>query len=234
MEAIVLAGGKGERLAEVAQGRPKPLVPVAGRPLVSYQLVRLARAGVRHAIIACAAGRREEFERDLAEIGLELTVVEEPEPLGRGGGVRMAAARRRAPGPVYALNGDDLSDVDLEALFVWHQETDAAATVTVARPPSPFGIVELGDDDLIVGFNEGRRIPYWVSCGVYVLSDEALERFPERGDHETTAFPALAADRRLRAFRHEGLWLPVNTPKDVRRAEEYVAAHPEWLVAARM
>ena len=72
-------------------------------------------------------------------------------------------------------------------------------------------------------------MPYWVSCGVYVLGEEALARLPERGDHETSTFPALAAEGRLRAFRHEGTWITVNTPKDLRRAEEYVSAHPEWL-----
>ena len=62
--------------------------------------------------------------------------------------------------------------------------------------------------------------------------EEALARFPERGDHETSTFPELAAEGRLLAYRHEGLWLTVNTPKDLRRAEEYVSAHPDWLVAA--
>ena len=77
-------------------------------------------------------------------------------------------------------------------------------------------------------------MPYWVNCGIYVLSEEALERFPEHGDHESTAFPELAAEGRLRAFRHEGLWLTVNTPKELRAAAEHVAAHPEWLRADRV
>jgi NDP-sugar pyrophosphorylase family protein len=231
VEAIVLAGGKAERLGEAAQGKPKPLVPVAGRPLVAYQLARLARAGVNRVIVACAAGRGEEFERELADAGLELVVAEEPEPLGRGGGIRMAAAWRRDPGEIIALNGDELVDVDFAALLDSHRGTRPAATIAVARPPSPFGLVDIGDDDVVTGFSEGGRIPYWVNCGIYVLEDESIERFPARGDHETTAFPELAAEGRLRAFRHEGLWLTVNTPKDLRRAEEHVAAHPEWLAA---
>ena len=81
------------------------------------------------------------------------------------------------------------------------------------------------------GFREAGRVPFWVNCGMYVLGPEALSRFPERGDHESTTFPELAAEGALRAFRHEGLWLTVNTPKDLRRAEEHVAAHPEWLAA---
>ena len=63
-----------------------------------------------------------------------------------------------------------------------------------------------------------------------ILDDEALERFPERGDHETTTFPDLADEGRLRAYRHEGLWLTVNTPKDLRLAEEHLAANPGWPV----
>jgi NDP-sugar pyrophosphorylase family protein len=229
VEAIVLAGGRAERLGDAAQGRPKPLVPVAGRPLVSYQLLRLAAAGVDRVIVACAAGRGAEFERELGELGLEVVVAEEPEPLGRGGGIRMAASWRRDGGEVYALNGDELVDVDFRGLLARHRESGPAATITVARPPSPFGVVELGEDDTVVGFSEGGRVPYWVNAGIYVLSEEAIERFPARGDHESSTFPELAAAGRLRAFRHEGLWLTVNTPKDLRRAEEHVAAHPEWL-----
>ncbi len=81
----------------------------------------------------------------------------------------------------------------------------------------------------MTGFHEVSRVPYWVNCGIYVLSEEALARFPEKGDHETTTFPELAGEGRLRAFRHTGTWLTVNTPKELRRADEYVAEHPEWL-----
>ena len=72
-------------------------------------------------------------------------------------------------------------------------------------------------------------MPYWVNCGNYVLSDQAIERFPDRGDHESTTFPELAAEGSLHAYRHEGLWLTVNTPKELRVATEHVASHPEWL-----
>ena len=92
-------------------------------------------------------------------------------------------------------------------------------------------MVDLDEDDVVNGFQEAGRIPYWVNCGIYVFSGEAVERLPERGDHETTTFPELVAERRLRAFRHEGLWLTVNTPKELRTATEHLAAHPEWLRA---
>jgi NDP-sugar pyrophosphorylase family protein len=231
LEAIILAGGKAERLGDAAGGRPKSLVDVAGRPLVSYQVARLARAGVGRVIVACAAGQGGLFESELRGLGAEIAVAEEPERLGRGGGIKFAAHERREQGDVYALNGDELVDVDFRPLLTRHGQAGGAATVAVARPKSPFGVVDLGDGDVVEGFSEGGRIPYWVNCGIYVLSEEAIERFPERGDHETTTFPELVSERRLFAYRHEGLWLTVNTPKELRTAAEHVAAHPDWLAA---
>jgi NDP-sugar pyrophosphorylase family protein len=228
VEAIILAGGKAERLGDAAAGMPKPLVPVAGRPLAGWQIALLADAGVDRVIVSCAKGDGEEFERQLAGLGPEIAIAEEPERLGRGGGIRFSAQRRRETGDVYALNGDELLDVDFRALLDRHRASGAAATITVAQPKSPFGVVDL-DGDRVTGFSEGGTIACWVSCGVYVLGEEALERFPEKGDHEATTFPELAAEGRLGAVRHEGIWLTVNTPKDLRRAEDHVSAHPDWL-----
>jgi len=229
VEAILLAGGKAERLAEAAQGRPKALVPVAGRPLAAYQVALLAAAGVQRVVVSCAEGQGPAFERELAGLGPEIVTVEEPEPLGRGGGLRLAAEALADHSGCFALNGDELLDVDFPGLARSHDEKDGAATITVTRVRSPFGVVELSEDDLVTGFREAPVLDDWVSCGVYFLGSEALARLPERGDHEATTFPELAGEGKLRAFRHEGLWITVNTPKDLRLAEKHVEEHPEWL-----
>jgi NDP-sugar pyrophosphorylase family protein len=231
VEAIILAGGKAERLGAASGGRPKALVDVAGRPLAAYQVGRLAGAGVTRVIFACAAGTGELFRDELAGLGVEIVAAEEPERLGRGGGIKFAARERRERGEVFALNGDELIDVDFNGLLAAHRAGDALATIAVARPKSQFGLVDVDDDDVVHGFQEAGRVPYWVNCGNYVLAEEAIARFPDRGDHESSTFPELAAEGRLRAFRHEGLWLTVNTPKELRVAQEQVAAHPEWLQA---
>jgi NDP-sugar pyrophosphorylase family protein len=223
MEAIILAGGKAERLGAAAGGRPKALVPVAGRPLAAHQIDSLAAAGVERVLVSCAAGQEQLFLAELGGLGPEIVPVPEREPLGRGGGLRLAAEARREGGDVFALNGDELVDLDFRALLTRHREKAAAATIVVAPLRSPFGVVELAEDDLVAGFEEAPRLPHWVSCGIYVLGEEAVERLPERGDHERTTFPELAAAGRLRAFRHEGLWLTVNTPKDLLAAEEHLA-----------
>ena len=216
-----------ERAGDAAQGRLKALVEIGGRPLAACQVEQLAAVGVQRVIVSCAAGQEELFEAALGGIGPDIVAVGEPEPLGRGGGIRFAAVRRRERGDVFALNGDELVDVDLQRLLDLQRSSGAAATITVVPLRSPFGIVEL-EGDVVTGFREAPRLEHWVSCGIYVLAEEALERFPERGDHETSTFPELAAEQRLYAHRHEGIWLTVNTPKDLRVAEEYLAAHPDW------
>jgi NDP-sugar pyrophosphorylase family protein len=223
LEAIILAGGKAERLGPAAEGRPKPLVRVGGRPLAAYQVAALAEAGVMRVLVSCAAGQGDVFREELASVGPDIVPVEEAEPLGRGGGLRLAAAELEGDRS-FALNGDELLDLDFSELLARHEAAEASATIVVTRLRSPFGIVELDDDDLVTGFEEAPRLPHWVSCGVYVLGAAALARLPERGDHERTTFPALAAEGKLGALRHEGLWLTVNTPKDLRRAEEAVAS----------
>jgi NDP-sugar pyrophosphorylase family protein len=231
-EAIILAGGKAERLGDAAAGKPKALVPIAGRPLVAYQIALLAKGGVRRVIISCAAGQEELFERELGGLGVELVTVGEPEPLGRGGGLRLAAEARQDEDPVFALNGDEVFDLDPRELFDAHVRRGGAATITIASLQSQFGIVEVDEDDVVRGFKEAPRLPYWVNTGFYVLEEEAIARLPQRGDHESSTFPDLAAEGRLRAFRHEGLWLTVNTPKDLRQAQEYVESHPGLLDVA--
>ena len=229
MEAIVLAGGMAERMGEAAGGRPKSLVTVGGRHLLHWQIGRLRQAGVDRVIVSCADGQQQDFEADLDGLGVEIICAAEPERLGRGGAIRFAATFREGSGDLLAMNGDELVAVDFTELLERHRASGAAATVTVAQPPSQFGQVDVDDDDVVRGFHEVGVVPYWVNCGIYALSPEAVGRFPAKGDHETTIFPELAAEGGLRAFRHTGLWLTVNTPKELRRADEYVTAHPEWL-----
>ena len=126
MEAIILAGGKAERLGEAAQGKPKALVEIGGRPLAAYQVEQLRAVGVQRVLVSCAAGQEELFERVLGGIGPEIVPVGEPEPMGRGGGIRFAAQRRQETGDVYALNGDELVDVGLERLLDLHRSSAAA------------------------------------------------------------------------------------------------------------
>jgi NDP-sugar pyrophosphorylase family protein len=232
MEAVLIAGGKAERLGAAAEGRPKPLVPIAGRPLAAYQVSQLQAVGVGRVIVSCAAGQEDVFQAELGGIGPEIVTVGESEPLGRGGGLRLAVQARQESGPLYVLNGDELIDVDLAVVLANHRDHAAAATIVVAPLPTAFGVVDIGDDDRVHGFQDSPELPFWAHAGVNVFDDEALARLPEKGDHERTTLPELAAEGKLYAHRHAGLWLTVNTLKDLRVADEHLRANPEWLTEA--
>jgi NDP-sugar pyrophosphorylase family protein len=232
VEAVLIAGGKAERLGGAAEGRPKPLVPIAGRPLAAYQVLQLQAVGIGRVIVSCAAGQEDAFQAELSGIGPEIVTVGEPEPLGRGGGLRLAVQARRESGPLYVLNGDELIDVDLAALLANHLDHATAATIVVAPLPTAFSVVDIADDDRVNGFQDSPELPFWAHAGVNVFDDEALARLPEKGDHEQTTLPELAAEGKLYAHRHAGLWLTVNTPKDLRVANDHLSANPDWLTEA--
>ena len=175
-------------------GRPKALVEVAGKPLAAYQVGRLATAGVTRVIFACAAEQGSLFESELAGIGPEIVCAEEPERLGRGGGIKFAARLRQESGDVLALNGDELVDVDFAAC----SRTSCAgalATITL-RSRSRSSGSWTSTTTTSSRLPEGGRVSFWVNCGIYVLSEEAIERLPDRGDHETSTLPELVAEGR--------------------------------------
>ena len=194
MEAIILCGGKAERLGDAAGGRPKSLVEVAGRPLAAYQVARLGKAGVERVIMrvrgragrAVRAGARGARARGRRRRGAGAASA-----AAAGSSSRPAAGARS--GDVYALNGDELVAVDFAALLARHREAGRAATVAVAQPQSPFGVVELGERRRRSPASaRAARSPTGSAAASTSSRAEALERFPDRGDHETTTFPELA------------------------------------------
>lgn len=224
MQAIVLAGGKGERLRPFTADRPKAMVEVHGVPLLAYQLRWLREQGITQVIIAC--GYRHEVLQDYfgdgASWDLAISYSIEEEPLGRGGALRRAFSALSATVEVcVATNGDVVTDLPLGPVLDEHHRGQAAATVVVTPFRSPYGIVEVDESNRVRGFREKPELPYWINAGIYVLSRRILPLLPERGDHEVTTFPRLAEEGRLAAYRSHAFWRGVDTVKDL---EEVAAA----------
>lgn len=222
MRAIILAGGRGERLMPLTADRPKCLVEVAGQPLLSHQLRWLAEQGVDEVAISCGYEwqRIRELAQDGAGFGLRVIYAVEDEPLGRGGGLRKALRELPAAAePVVACNGDVLTELSLAPMVRRHQRSGSLATLLLVPFVSQHGIVELDAQDRIARFQEKPALPYWVSGGVYVLSPEIERRLPRKGDHETSTWPRLAAQGRLQGYRYRGFWQPVDSIKDLGEAE---------------
>lgn len=227
MYALVIAGGKGERLRPLTEDRPKPMVEVAGRPIIDYHLRWLAAQGVTHAVLLCGYQAQiiQDYCGDGRRWGLHILYHLEEEPLGRGGALRAGFALVPPEGePIIGTNGDVITDQPLAPLLAFHRAKGALATVMLTPFVSPYGLAHLGRDGRIARFREKPRLPYWVNAGVYVLSGAFFAYLPEVGDHETTAFPHLAAEGRLYGFKSRAFWKSIDTLKDLAEAAERLAA----------
>lgn len=218
MQAIILAGGKGERLRPFTEDRPKPMVEILGVPLLGYQLQWLSSQGVTDVIVSCGYRHEviEDYFGDGEKWGVKITYSVESQPLGRGGALKLAFGLLQEGEDIcLATNGDVITNVRLRPLLQAHRDNGCLATVVLAPFISPYGIVEVDDEDKIVAFHEKPELPYWMNAGIYVLSREVEPLLPDQGDHEDSTFPRLAADRRLGAFKSRSYWRSVDTAKDM-------------------
>ena len=230
-QAVVLAGGQGSRLRPYTDDRPKPMVeiPGTGIPIIGHQLTWLAAEGVTDAVISCghlAEVLQEWLES--AELPLRVTTVREPEPLGRGGGLKFAAAALPRPDePWFATNGDIWTRFSLREMAAFHAERDATATLALARPRIPWGAVETDEFGHVLDFIEAPPSPYLINAGVYVFAARFTELLPDRGDHERTTFPRLARERLLAGYPlpQGAYWRAIDTAKDLTEAAKELSSH---------
>jgi NDP-sugar pyrophosphorylase family protein len=225
-QAVILAGGQGSRLRPYTDTRPKPMIeiPGTGTPIIGHQLAWLAAEGVTDAVISC--GHLAEVLRDwlaAADLPLRVETVVETEPLGRGGGLRYAAASLARPDePWYATNGDIWTRFSLREMAAFHHERAPVATLALARPRIPWGAVETDAFGHVLDFVEAPPSPFLINAGVYVFAPGFVELLPERGDHERTTFPRLARERRLAGYPlpQGAYWRPIDTAKDLAAAAQ--------------
>ncbi|APU17365.1 MULTISPECIES: nucleotidyltransferase family protein [Actinoalloteichus] len=221
-QAVILAGGQGTRLRPYTDTRPKPMIEISGRCIIDHQLDWLAEAGVEDVVVSAgylAEVLIEHLESTANLRSIRVSTVVEDEPLGRGGGLRYAGARLPDPtAPWFALNGDIWTRFSLTELTRRHVEQEAIATVALARPRLPWGVVDLDESGRINDFVEAPLSPYPINGGVYVFSGEILAELPAKGDHERTTFPQLAARGRLAGHEITGYWRAIDTAKDIREA----------------
>jgi len=236
-QAVLLVGGLGTRLRPLTHTRPKALVPLLNRPLLSYELELLARHGVRDVILAVSY-QADQLRAELGEgerWGLSLRYVEEAEPLGTAGGIKNVEAL--IEGPFLAFNGDLVMEVDLRELGQAHLESEAVLTLCLRRVDdiSAFGLIRRDEDGWVTAFLEKVEVDETgqntVNSGVYVMSPEILEHIPpgEECSNEHQLFPGLL-EAGQRVYGHVpsawGYW------NDVGRLDGYLEANRSLLNGA--
>jgi mannose-1-phosphate guanylyltransferase len=221
LQALILAGGEGTRLRPLTSTVPKPVVPLAGQPFISYMLEWLRHHGVEDVILSCgfmAEGVRSVLG-DRTEFGVRLRYLEEPRPLGTGGALKFA--EELLDERFLMLNGDVLADFDLSAQLAQHERTGARGTLALIRveDPSAYGLVRRDEGFAVTEFVEKpgpeQGEAALISAGAYVLEREILDTMAPAGTNisiERDVFPTLVGNG-LFGYEASGYWLDIGTPQ---------------------
>jgi len=239
LQAVILVGGQGTRLRPLTATRPKPMMPLFDRPMVAHQIDHLVRYGVREVVFSCGY-RPDALEAhfgDGSAFGVRLRYVVDPKPLGTAGAVANALPAFDHLDDVLVLNGDILTDLDLEEFQAAHVASNAAATIalTPVEDPSAYGLVRLREDRSVDAFLEKPGPeqlipgePFLINAGTYLLSHDVIGMIPVgvACSIEREIFPRVADDRRLYGYPSDVYWRDIGTP------QSYLDAHRDMLQGA--
>jgi mannose-1-phosphate guanylyltransferase len=221
VQALVLAGGEGTRLRPLTLATPKPVMPFAGRPFMTFMLDWLARHGMDDVILSCGF-MSDAVESVLGDMhaGMRLRYVHEDEPLGTAGPLRLALDTGALKDErLFVLNGDVLTDMDLTAEREQHERTGARATLCLVAvdDTESYGVVPTKDDGEVEAFLEkspGPAPTNRINAGAYLLEREVIEQIPSGRavSIEREIFPSLVGNG-LYGYLAAGYWMDVGTPR---------------------
>ena len=225
--AVILVGGSGLRMRPLTEDMPKCMVPLQGKPLIYWILNWLKGYGFKHIVLGVA------YQKDVIidyikqnNQGLKIDISEHTVEGETGEGFRLAISRFVKDEDFLAMNGDEITNLNIKHLEESHLKSNHVATIAVAPMRSPFGILELDGDD-IIGFQEKILLENTlVSIGVYIFNNQILNFIPTTGSIEKTVFPLLAKKRLLKAYRlgKDESWLTINSIKELSVAEKEFAS----------
>ncbi len=224
MKAVIQAGGKGTRLRPYTLVLPKPMMPVGGVPVIEILLKWLRRNETREAYITI--GYLGHLIRSLCGDGkpwdLDLSYSQEPEPLGTVGALTLL--QEQLDKTFIMLNGDLITDMDLNAFQAFHKEHDGILTigVTKKRVKVDLGTLNL-DGNKVTSFREKPTLQYDVSMGIYCMEPEIINFIPKGVPFgfDDLMHSLLGRQLPVYAYQHEGMWMDIGRPEDFKKAQEY-------------
>jgi glucose-1-phosphate cytidylyltransferase len=243
VKIVILAGGFGTRISEETHLKPKPMVEIGGRPILWHIMKLYAAAGHTEFVICCGYKgylikeffanyflHRCDVTFDLAAGSMQVhqsnaepwkvTVMDTGESTMTGG--RLKRVRDCLGDGTFGFTyGDGVSDVDLKALFAFHQAHGRKATLTAVQPPGRFGAIDLTEDAVTRFHEKPQGEGAWVNGGFFVLESSVIDYIADdQTIFERQPLERLAKENELRAFRHRGFWQPMDTLRDKQLLEE--------------
>lgn len=233
---VILAGGKGTRLAPYTTVLPKPLMPIGDMPILEIVLRQLRHYGFRDVVISVGhlAELLRAFFADGSRWGLKIRYVSEDEPLGTMGPLRLIDGLMR---PFMVMNGDLLTDIDYAALYAHHLGHGGEATVSVIprQVQISLGVLDYDTECRLVGFREKPTTTYAASMGIYVFNPSILDLIPSGRYYgfDNLMLDMLAAGRSVHVRPFDGLWLDIGRPEDYAIANETILKHRDRFLPDR-
>ncbi|MBU0667051.1 MAG: sugar phosphate nucleotidyltransferase [Nanoarchaeota archaeon] len=225
-KALILAGGKGTRLKELANGLPKPLILIKGKPIIQYTIELLRKFGINDIILSVGYKSQmiKDHFRDGNKLGVNITYIEEDNPLGTAGPLKLAKSFLNET--FILCNADELKDIDLNDMFTFHKSNRGLVTIALTTVDNPcmYGVALLNGNKIMTFIEkpELKNAPSnLINAGLYIMEPEVIDFIPEGyAMLENDVFPKLAQEEKLFGYPFSGQWFDTGTPQRFKLAEE--------------
>jgi NDP-sugar pyrophosphorylase family protein len=227
-KALIMAGGFGTRMKDLTQNIPKPMLLLQGKPILEYAVDLCKRYGITDIAISIYhfGEKIKQYFGDGSRFGVHIVYVEEKEPLGTGGALRLF--KHWLTEPFMMCNADELKDINLHEMYKRHMISEALATIalTEVEDPSQYGVVDLHENKIMRFVEKPKKEDApsnYINAGLYIIQPEAIQFIPEGFTMvEKDLFPALAKEGRLNGYKFKGQWFDTGTP------ERYMTTEKDW------
>jgi NDP-sugar pyrophosphorylase family protein len=225
MKAVVLAGGKGTRLAPYTKVLPKPLMPVGDMPILEVMLRQMRQAGIEDVVLTVGhlSGLLQAFFQDGRNLDLNITYSYEDTPLGTAGPLSLV---ENLNDTFLVTNGDVLTTLDLRALVEYHRQRQAVATIAthIRKVNIDLGVIQFNENNHIIGYIEKPTYEFQVSMGIYVFEPRVLDfiEYNQYLDFPDLVLRLISAGEFVVGFPFEGYW------QDLGRSDDYEQAIAEF------
>ena len=229
LSAILMAGGKGERLRPMTLTTPKPLLKIGSKAIIDYNITALARAGITDVSVTVNyLAEQLEAHFSAPVEGITVKCVRESEPMGTIGSA--ALVKRSDPdGATLVMNSDILTTLSLEDMYLAHLKSGAA--ITIAAIPYnisvPYAILSTDETGRVTGLQEKPSYSFYANAGIYIIANRLLDVLPPSGRTDATDLieAAIADGRHVGYFPISGTWIDIGSPTDFAHASELMRHH---------
>ena len=233
MKAVILAGGYGTRISEESHLKPKPMIEIGGKPILWHIMKIYSSHGINDFVICCGYKAEiikkyfesfdsESWNIELVDTGLDTMT-----------GGRIKRIQNYIDDTFCLTYGDGVSDINIENLISFHNSTKSLATLTAIHPPERFGVLDISGDYVTEFHEKHRGESSWINGGFFVFEPEIFDYLQE-GDStilERTPLETLAKEQKLKAFKHNGFWYPMDTLRDKKYLENlWINNNAHWKI----